>query len=352
MLPPQTIRRFVLVLLTLAVLAGAGGCRTWWGLTPVPAQVVAAPCQYVPHEGEKVSLPPYTIEPPDILLIDAQRIIPKEPFHIEPLDLLQVDADGTKLDAPIHGLYLVEPSGMLNLGASYGKVKVGGLSLEEATNAVVQQLRKTLNSPQATVTLNQSGGQQQIAGEHLVGPDGTVNLGTYGQVYVSGLTIQEACADIEKHLKQYLEAPEVSVDVYAYNSKVYYVVTQGAGFGDSIQKFPITGNETVLDAVSQVQGLSHLSSKNIWIARPAAGHCDQLLPVRWDEIVAGGGTQTNYQVLPGDRVFISEDHMVRLDSEVQRLKSPFERIFGFSLLGFQTVQSANAFPIGNNGLGR
>ena len=41
MLPPQTIRRFVLLLLMLAVLAGAGGCRTWWGLTPVPAQVVA-----------------------------------------------------------------------------------------------------------------------------------------------------------------------------------------------------------------------------------------------------------------------------------------------------------------------
>src|SRR5438552_2891391 len=101
--PPQTIHRFVLLPLTLAFLAGASGCRTWWGLTPVPAQVVGAPCQYVPHEGEKVSLPPYTIEPPDILLIDAQRIIPKEPFHIEPLDLLQVDADGTKFDAPIHG---------------------------------------------------------------------------------------------------------------------------------------------------------------------------------------------------------------------------------------------------------
>ena len=42
-------------------------------VVPVPAQVVGAPCQYVPHEGEKVSLPPYTIEPPDILLIDAQR---------------------------------------------------------------------------------------------------------------------------------------------------------------------------------------------------------------------------------------------------------------------------------------
>jgi len=261
---------------------------------------------------------------------------------------LQVDAEGTKYDAPIHGLYLVEPSGMLNLGAAYGKVKVGGLSLEEASDAVVKQLKRTLTNPTVSVTLNQSGGEQQISGEHLVGPDGTVNLGTYGQVYVAGLTVQEAKQTIEKHLTQYLEEPLVSVDVYAYNSKVYYVITQGAGFGDNIQRFPVTGNETVLDAVSQVQGLSRLSSKNIWIARPSPGKCDQILPVHWDEIVAGAGTSTNYQVLPGDRVFIGEDHMIALDSTVQKLKSPFERIFGFSLLGMQTVQTANAFPLGPN----
>ena len=133
------------------------------------------------------------------------------------------------------------------------------------------KLRETLISPQVSVTLNESGGQQQIAGEHLIAPDGTINLGTYGSVYVSGLTVREAKEAIEKHLTQYLEAPLVSVDVYAYNSKVYYVITEGAGFGDNIQRFPITGNETVLDAISQVQGLSRLSSKNIWIARPAPG---------------------------------------------------------------------------------
>ena len=86
------------------------------------------------------------------------------------MDLLQVDADGTKFDAPIHGLYLVEPSGMLNLGASYGKVKVGGLSLEEATNAVVQQLRKTLTAPVATVTHNNRGASSKLPGNTWWGP--------------------------------------------------------------------------------------------------------------------------------------------------------------------------------------
>jgi polysaccharide biosynthesis/export protein len=337
------IHRLLLPLVGLALLTG-GGCRTWWGLQPVPAKAVGACPTFVPTEKNMVSLPPYVVEPPDILLIDALRIVPKEPFHIEPLDVLQVEVEGTKLDQPIRGLYLVEPGGMLNLGPGYGKVKVGNLSLEEAAAAVTKQLKKTLSNPQVSVTLNESGGQQQITGEHLIGPDGTINLGTYGQVYVAGMTIQEATQAVEKHLTQYLDDPLVSVDVYAYNSKVYYVVTQGAGFGDNIQRFPVTGNETVLDAVSQVQGLSRLSSKNIWIARPAPTGCDQILPVKWDEIVQGASTCTNYQVLPGDRIFIAQDHMIAMDSFVNKMLNPFERMFGTTLLGVQTIQNIRSLP--------
>ncbi len=165
-----------------------------------------------------------------------------------------------------------------------------------------------------SVSLGQTAGQQQIAGEHLVGPDGTVNLGTYGSVYVAGMTMAEAKQAIEEQLKNYLEEPRVSVDIFAYNSKVYYVITEGAGSGDTLVRVPITGNETVLDALAQVNGLSRLSSKNIWIARPTPGgvSCDQMLPVNWDEITKGAATATNYQVLPGDRIFIAENKVIAL----------------------------------------
>jgi polysaccharide export outer membrane protein len=335
-----------LVLLTLAT-----GCRTWAGLRPVPGQAVGAAPRYVPSEKNMVSLPAYTIEPPDILLVDALRVIPKAPFKIQPLDVLSVQVEGTGAYQSISGLFLIEPSGMLNLGPAYGKVKVGDLSLEEATEVVTKHLKRLLKDPQVSLTLNESGGQQQVAGEHLVGPDGTINLGTYGRAYVAGLTIEEAKNAIEEHLRQFLEAPLVSVDVFAYNSKVYYVITEGAGFGDNIQRFPVTGNETVLDAVSQVNGLSRLSSKNIWIARPSPSGCDQILPVKWDEIAKGASTCTNYQVLPGDRIFISQDHLIALDSFVTKVLNPIERVFGTSLLGMQTIQTAQNFPGGTSNQG-
>ncbi len=58
--------------------------------------------------------------------------------------------------------------------------------------------------------------------------DGRVNLGVYGSVFVAGMTIEQWRDAIEKQLGETLEKPQVAVDVLAYNSKVYYVITKGA----------------------------------------------------------------------------------------------------------------------------
>jgi len=351
-------RRVLCVMLLIASTCLSGGCSTIYGRPQRTAgreATLAANCPTEPgrmpaKELAKVSLPPYVIEPPDILLIDALRVVPKPPFRIQSFDTLQVIVEGTLLEQPINGLYVVEPGGMLDLGPSYGKVMVGGQSLEEAQDAVFRHLKRILREPQVSLTLAQAAGQQQIAGEHLVGPDGTINLGTYGTVYVTGMTLAEAKEAIEKQLSLHLDAPLVSVDVFSYNSKVYYVITEGAGFGDNVVRFPVTGNETVLDAIAGINGLSRLSSKEIWIARPAPSGigCDQVLPVDIEAIMKGGSTATNYQLLPGDRVFIAQDPWIAFDSIIDKVTGPFERIFGFSLLGVQTVQTFNRLPFGFN----
>ncbi len=346
------------VLLALAgSLAAATGCQTFGrpqlhtrDQVMLDSQCPPNPEQMPAKELAKITLPAYVIEPPDILLVDALRVVPKPPFRTQSFDTLQVIVEGTLLEQPINGLYVVEPGGMLDLGPSYGKVMVGGQSLEEAQDSVFRHLKRVLRDPQVSLTLAQAAGQQQIAGEHLVGPDGTINLGTYGTVYVTGLTLEEAKRAIEKHLDDYLDAPLVSVDVFSYNSKVYYVITEGAGFGDNVIRFPVTGNETVLDAISQINGLSRLSSKDIWIARPAPSGvgCDQILPVDIEAIMKGASTATNYQVLPGDRVFIAQDQWIAFDSIIGKITAPWERVFGFALLGSSTVQQINRFPFGFN----
>ncbi len=179
--------------------------------------------------------------------------------------------------------------------------------------------------------------RQQIRGEHLVRQDGTVGLGIYGSVRVSGMTLPEAKAAIEAHLSSKLQNPEVSLDVLAYNSKVYYIIFDGGGNGQQISRQAITGNETVLDALSLVNGLTPVSSTHhIWIARPGPVGCDkdQILPVDWKcAVTQRGRTATNYQLLPGDRVYVQAQSLVWIDTALAKFISPMERIFGITLLG-------------------
>jgi polysaccharide export outer membrane protein len=132
----------------------------------------------------------------------------------------------------------------------------------------------------------------------------------------------------------------VSVDVYAYNSKFYYVITDFAGSGEQVVRLPSTGNETVLDAISLIGGLSAVSSTRLWIARPAPDGCgDQILPVDWKGITRRGNTRTNYQILPGDRVFVMSQPMTKADTVLARMLAPVERALGVTLLGVGTVRA-------------
>jgi len=332
----------------------ASGC----GLLPVyhrEAITKVAPGNPVPRELEKSSLPTYVLEPPDILLIDAVRVVPKPPIRIQTLDVLQITVppDFTFVEQPIAGTYPVDADGTVDLGPTYGRVNVAGLALDETTDAIRDHLDTILTDVQVSVSLAESAGKQQIAGEHLVGPDGTVNLGTYGSVFVAGMTLAQARATVEAHLSEFLDEPEVSLDMFAYNSKVYYVITEGAGQGDQFASFPITGNETVLDALAQVQSTGFSSSRKVWVARPAPdglGH-QQILPVDWNAMIRGGQAATNYQLFPGDRVIIHEDRLIALDTMIGKITQPFERLLGVTLLGTQTIQSLNRLPAGQGGGG-
>jgi protein involved in polysaccharide export with SLBB domain len=328
---------------------GGPACTTCAVCAACAAQAIPAPAGSpygpIPRELDKVSLPDYIIEPPDILMIDTVRGSPLPPYHIEPLDALQIQVANALPNEPISGVYVVEPEGTVNLGLSYGAVPVAGLTLEQARAAITGQVKRVLTTPQVVVALAQARGLQQLVrGEHLVRPDGTINLGVYGCVYVAGLNLCQAREVIEHTLARCLLNPQVSLDVLGFNSKVYYVIFDGGGYGQQVYRMPITGNETVLDAIGLVNGLPAVSSKKkIWVARPAPAGCgrDQVLPVDWNAITQGGSTATNYQLLPGDRVFVKADPWICFDNSVAKVMTPFERALGLTLLTRSVVNFNN-----------
>jgi len=335
-------------------------------VVPVPSRLFArhakgssvARQNDLPKELNKVALPPYHIEAPDILLINAFRIIPKPPYKIEPLDELLIQAPPEQVipKEPISGIYPVGPDGQVDLGASYGKVPVAGLTPEQARVAVSRHVADVhaIKAPAITIALGQTRGFQQIRGEHLVRMDGTVSLGVYGEAYVAGMTLAEAKGVIEAQLAQTLLNPEVTVDVLAYNSKVYYVIYDGGGYGQQIYKLPIVGGETVLDAISELRGLPvSASTTRIWLARPVPEDVRyrQIWPVDWAAITQAGATCTNYEVFPGDRIYVKADCWVAFQNTVNKVLSPFERMFGFTLLGNATIRAVDGQnnPTGTGG---
>ncbi|MFO0911070.1 MAG: polysaccharide biosynthesis/export family protein [Isosphaeraceae bacterium] len=138
--------------------------------------------------------------------------------------------------------------------------------------------------------------------------DGNLDLGFAGDVYVAGLTLEQIEQKIALHLDQLAAAKgdrtRYKVSVRLANgsqSKYYYVL----GTVNTQGKFPVSGNDTVLDAILTAGLKSNSYPEKAYLVRPRpAGGPDQILKIDWVGIRERGDTLTNYQIFPGDRIIV------------------------------------------------
>jgi protein involved in polysaccharide export with SLBB domain len=147
----------------------------------------------------------------------------------------------------------------------------------------------------------------RLPGDQPVLLDGTISLGRYGQLQVAGKTIPEienlVRASVRTEGKDAKDPGPITVRVVSRQSKVYYVL----GEVNSPGSFQLNGRETVLDGIIAAGGLTGSASRtNIILSRPTLpDHCRIVLPVCYRQIVQLGDTTTNYQLAPGDRIFVA-----------------------------------------------
>lgn len=334
--------RNALTILAICVLATGTGCHAI-DFYPGSLQEPTPPELQAPRELSMVSLPAYRIQPPDVLKIDVAKVVARPSYRISPMDVLEIKGAGVLPDMPIDRYYDVESDGTVNLGPAYGTFIVAGLTVEEAAVQIKRALQLFIKAPMISVKVSRTAIAAQIPNEYYrVQPDGMINFGQYGMVYMSGKTVSEAMEAVKTHLGQYFDAPMVNVEIAEYNSQSYYVVFEGLVSTQNMSRFPITGNETVLDAMSRVSNASNSWRKTVWVARPAPGGsgCEQILPVDLNAITHGGRTDTNYQILPGDRIYVVDDSVVAANRAIGVLGSPIKIVLGIASLGASTVQSA------------
>jgi protein involved in polysaccharide export with SLBB domain len=143
----------------------------------------------------------------------------------------------------------------------------------------------------------------RLPGDQTVLPDGTIQLGRYGQLVVAGKTIAQIEADVRAQVEaQTKDAGPITARLVTRVSKVFYVLGEVNAPG----AFPLQGRETVLDAIIAAGGLNDRASrKYITLSRPThADGCRVVLPICYNEIVQVGDTSTNYQIASGDRVYV------------------------------------------------
>jgi RNA polymerase sigma factor (sigma-70 family) len=171
-----------------------------------------------------------------------------------------------------------------------------------------------------------------ISGERLVRPDGRISLGFYGEVYVAGLTPREIKEKVVLHLSKYLndeslglethdveskritkvkpaDSDRVFVDVTAYSSKFFYV----QGEFNEPGRFPLTGRETVLDAINLAGGLTPAADHTyLSLLRPnPSGGLNFNITIQPDSVTQGADPAANRTLQPGDRLVAFRDKGVR-----------------------------------------
>jgi polysaccharide export outer membrane protein len=143
----------------------------------------------------------------------------------------------------------------------------------------------------------------RLPGDQTVLPDGTVQLGRYGQIVVAGKTTTQIETEVRAQVEaQTKDAGPITARLVTRVSKVYYVLGEVNAPG----AFPLQGRETVLDALLAAGGLNDKGSRKfITLSRPTTPDgCRVVLPICYNEIVQLGDTSTNYQIAAGDRIYV------------------------------------------------
>ena len=147
----------------------------------------------------------------------------------------------------------------------------------------------------------------RLPGNQPVLPDGTIDLGKYGRPVVAWKTVPQIETEVRQLVAGQTPAKDraaatVTVRLIGRESKVFYVL----GEVNAPRAYPLAGRETVLDGLLIAGGLTRQAdAKKVILSRPSRPEgCRTVLPVCYNQIVQLGDTSTNYQLQPGDRIYV------------------------------------------------
>jgi len=129
-----------------------------------------------------------------------------------------------------------------------------------------------------------------------VGPDGMISLPLIGQVKADGLTAMQLREALAKRLGEFLNSPEVDVQVLKVLSKRFFVYGEVGHPGE----FPLIQETTIMDALASVGGFRDFANqKKIYLMRGS-----QKFDFNYKDVSKGKHLEQNIPVQNGDRIYV------------------------------------------------
>lgn len=145
---------------------------------------------------------------------------------------------------------------------------------------------------------------------------GNIKLPLLNEVAVGGMTPVEAEVRIETLLKErgFIKDPHVNVFVAEHQSKRVSVL----GYVNEPGNYEIIGEMTLLDALAMAKGLDADAGTLVYVTRKNAGSQEKVI-VDLDDMLKREGTadEVNFDLAPGDKVYVPEASNVFVDGAVK-----------------------------------
>lgn len=183
-------------------------------------------------------------------------------------------------------------------------------------------------------------GHEDLGMVTKIGPDGSIGLAFIGQMKVSGLTIGEASDAIRDGLKPYVKNPVVSVTVREVSSETATI--SGACAHPSV--YSIANTTRLSDLYAQAGGsATHLfNGMDVDVAdleHSILVRNGEILPVDFRMAIEVGDVLNNVRIRKGDYVYIAQ----RMESSVTvcgEVRKPHKRLYEAGMKLIETLTAA------------
>src|SRR5579872_2851399 len=160
----------------------------------------------------------------------------------------------------------------------------------------------------------------------IVQPDGYVSLRSVGDVYVSGLTVDQATQKLSESYSKILNKPAISINLRDFQ-RPYFIAD---GMVNRPGKFELRGDTTLTQAIAMAGGLNSQFAKhsNVILFRRVDDQWVETKVIDVKHMEKTGDLAEDVHLRPGDMLFVPKNALSKIQQWIP--------VYSVSMMGAQT----------------